>query len=247
MSVESRQPHRIHLIVMSRAPVAGQTKTRLTPPLSPEEARDFHAACIQDVLDAAQQWSAGLESQGVAVAIYLFITPPESEPAFEAAGVSLPEDLIVLPQVGENLWRRMEHALNTALQDAPPHTWAILVGSDLPMLAPNHFKEAARALERADVVFGPALDGGYYLLGVRKPLRGLFDIRHSGGESVLEKALRAARGLGHQTAIISTLPDADTIEDLRAIRSHTDRGQAGPHRGLNFIADWFDRNGMAAE
>ena len=247
MSDESRQPHRVHLVVMSRAPVAGQTKTRLTPPLSPEEARDFHAACLQDVLDAAQQWGAGQEAQGIAVAIYLFITPPESEPAFKEAGVSLPEDVIVLPQAGENLWRRMEHALNTALRDAPPNTWAILVGSDLPLLAPVHLKEAARALERADVVFGPALDGGYYLLGVRKPLRGLFEIRDSGGESVIEKALRAARGLGHQTAIISALPDADTIEDLRAIRSHMDLGQAGPRRGLRFIADWFDRRGMAAE
>lgn len=247
MSVDTHQPHRVHLIVMARAPVAGQTKTRLTPPLTPEEARDFHAACVQDVLDAAKQWGAGQEAQGIAVELHLFITPPESLGAFKDAGIDLPADVIVEPQVGENLWQRMEHALNTSLRGAPRNTWAILVGSDLPLLAPVHLKEASDALERADVVFGPALDGGYYLVGVRKPLRGLFDIRDSGGDSVLEKALRAARGLGHQTAIISTLPDADTIEDLRAIRSHMDLGQAGPRRGLKFIADWFDRKGMAAE
>jgi rSAM/selenodomain-associated transferase 1 len=246
MFAERSAPSRIHVVVMSRAPIAGQAKTRLTPPMSPEEARDFHAACVSDVLDCAVDWSASVEARGIPVQIYLFITPPDSQAAFAETGVRIPPDALVRPQSGENLWRRMEHALNSALEDAPPDTWAILVGSDLPMLAPVHLKEAVAALERADVVYGPALDGGYYLIGVRRRLSGLFDLQDVNGESVLEKSLRAARGRGHHTAIISALPDADTIEDLRRIRAHLDLDQAGPRRGLKFISDWFDRNGMAA-
>jgi len=103
MSVEREEPAVVHLIVMSRAPVAGQTKTRLTPRLSAEQARDFHAACLMDVLEAAAAWRAQREAAGAPTRLHLFITPPGSQADFHAAGVAWPPEFTVRDQVGETV------------------------------------------------------------------------------------------------------------------------------------------------
>jgi rSAM/selenodomain-associated transferase 1 len=239
MSVEGNGPERVHLILMSRAPVPGRTKTRLSPPLTKEQARDFHVACLKDLLDAALAWRAKRQAGGAETRLHLFITPARSRAAFRGAGVEWPEDVTVHAQLGKSLGQRMEQAMIQVLESPPGPAWAVLVGSDLPLLGAAHLDEALAALRRADVVFGPTIDGGYYLVGVKRPPAGLFEGPRWGTHAVLQETLRAARDQGYRTALISPLPDADTVEDLRLINDHALSGKLPESRSLRFIEEWF--------
>jgi hypothetical protein len=235
--------------VLSRAPVAGATKTRLSPPLTPAQARDFHVACLNDLLEAGRAWRAARRRAGGAeVTLHLFITPPASQPAFRLAGVRWPDDWALHNQRGGTLGARMEHALRTVLGASRQPAWALLVGADLPLLGPPQLEQATAALERAEVVFGPTPDGGYYLVATRVDPAGLFDLggtgpadaggdagRGWGGASVLEASLAAARARGRTVAQIAPLPDADTAKDLRAILAHPLASSLAERESLRFL------------
>jgi hypothetical protein len=133
----------------------------------------------------------------------------------------------------------MARAIAAVLAEPPRPARALLVGSDLPLLGARHLDEALRALDSADVVFGPTLDGGYYLVGAKAPHWGLFDGPRWGTGTVLEETLRLARGLGLRAALISALPDADTAADLRAVLAHARAARLPPNRSLRLIGAWF--------
>jgi hypothetical protein len=211
----------VQLVLFSRAPVAGRTKTRLTPPLTPEQARDFHAACLNDLLAAARAWAREHAGRtGIPVGLHLCITPPASQVAFRAAGVRWPDDFALHNQRGAELGARMEHALRRVRSGAPATAGALLVGCDLPLLGAPQWHAAAEALAGADVVFGPTPDGGYYLVGTRVDLAGLFPSGGWGGAAVLERSLAAVRAAGHAAALVEALPDADTAADLANLLAH---------------------------
>ncbi len=246
MSAEAPPPE-LHLILMSRAPVAGETKTRLSPPLKPEEARDFHVACLSDLLEAAADWRSRRARQGNASQLHLFVEPPGSQASFRAAAIRWPDGLHVADQAGETLGRRMERAIVSVLQraEAGKNPRVVLVGSDLPLLGPEHFDEAAAALEHADVAFGPTPDGGYYLVAVKGSPAGLFELTEWSGAAVLEKSLHAAQGLGLRTALISALPDVDTAADFRAVLAHPLARELSGRRSVRFIEEWMARHAPA--
>ncbi len=250
----------LHLIVMSRAPVAGETKTRLIPALGAEGARDFHVACINDLLAEGRAWAArrGGESGSTVhpstVRLHLFIHPPASRVAFRRAGVKWPDDYALHNQRGKNLGERMAHAIARVLErkstaescgggsgtgSSPGGSVAgtLLIGTDLPLLTMAHLDEAASALDSADVVFGPTEDGGYYLVGMKEASAGLFDFPEWGSGQVLAQSLAAAKALGKSTACITTLPDADRPEDLRALLDHPLAASLARRESLRYIAE----------
>ncbi|HUJ75318.1 MAG TPA: DUF2064 domain-containing protein [bacterium] len=221
-----------HLVVMSRAPLAGQTKTRLIPALGAEGARAFHVTCLQDVLRACTQWRQERVAQGhVSPVLHLAITPPDSTEAFRATGIAWPADARLEPQRGATLEARMEHALE-AVRKGHPQDQALLIGCDLPLLRAAHLHHALRALETAPVVLGPAEDGGYYLVGLGGGIaaKGLLASQSHPGVPPLEAVQRNLRARGLLWARMDTLPDADTPEDLRQILLHPlARGESLSH------------------
>lgn len=230
----------LHLILMSRAPVAGQTKTRLSPPLSPEAARDFHVACLNDLLAEGRAWQRARAARGGApVHLHLFVTPPASQPAFRGAGVRWPKDYAAHNQRGDTLGARMMHAIRRVQSRARRPAGVLLMGTDLPLLTAAHLDEAAEALPRSDVVFGPTTDGGYYLIAVKEDPMGLFDVSSWGGALVLQQSLLAARMRGKTAALITALPDADTADDLRAILRHPLADPLRERESLRFLQCHF--------
>ena len=232
-----------HLILMSRAPLAGATKTRLSPPLAPEQAREFHTACLMDLIDEAARWRAALAAGGRELQCHLFITPESSEGQFRGAGVTWPPQFRIRSQVGRSLGERMAHAIceargqgRTVQREAPR---VILIGSDLPLLGRVQWEAALAALDKAQVVFGPTPDGGYYLIALRTESDGLFDLDGWGGPSVLADSLRAAESRGRRTACIETLPDADTFQDLRVIAAHPLAATLAHRRSVQLIRHWL--------
>ena len=95
------------------------------------------------------------------------------------------------------------------------HSRAILTGTDLPTLVASHLKQAIDELSTHDIVLGPTLDGGYYLIGLRRPTPELFEGISWSTATVLEETRKKASALGLSEALLPSLRDLDDVEDLK--------------------------------
>ena len=195
------------LVVMAKAPRPGEVKTRLIPPLRPEDAAALHRCCVLDTLEKVSR----LDGVDVALAYW----PPDAETEFDGLWCG---GGLRFPQAGLDLGERMLTCFRRAFDAG--YRCAALHGTDIPLASAG---ELARGFERlrrdsADLVLGPTDDGGYYFIGARAVHPELFEgIRWSAPE-VLESTRRRAEALGLRTAEIARARDLDTPEDLRALR-----------------------------
>ena len=188
------------LILMTRVPKAGATKTRLMPELNGEECVAFHEACLMDLVD-------NMISK-IEAAIYIFYT---GEPTEEFVHL-FPKEVKLIPQSGADLGERMAEAFCQTLQ---VHECAVMIGSDIPNLDKNDLEKAFISLENGeDLVFGPALDGGYYLIGMHSFHPELFTRITWGGEQVLNQTLERVERKGLTYHLLRNIQDIDTFEDL---------------------------------
>src|SRR4051794_12017849 len=146
------------LAVMTKAPQAGRVKTRLTPPLSPEEAASLNVCFLRDTAAAIERTTSGGTALGVGV-----YTPVGAEDAY--VGI-LPEDFVLVPQRGDAFGERLAAATEDLLQLG--FDSVCLIDSDSPTVPANAFTEAVDRLGRSEdtIVLGPSDDGGYYLIGM---------------------------------------------------------------------------------
>jgi rSAM/selenodomain-associated transferase 1 len=198
------------LICFAREPVAGQVKTRLIPALGAEGA----ARLYRVLLDLALR--AGAELPGVERELWCTGAIPGGGRCAELADRY---GLALRHQPEGDLGERMESALTETLARAGP---AVLIGSDCPEYSPDYLASAFTVLETADAVLGPAADGGYVLIGLRRPTPALFAHIPWGTGLVLERTRAALRGLGWRWAELPTLRDLDEPEDLRAFPEFAD-------------------------
>ena len=198
------------IIVFAKAPVARAAKTRLIPVLGADGAARLHERLIRRALDIAQAACPG--------AIELCCAPDATHLFFSGiGGVALTE------QGTGDLGARMHRALARALRAAER---AVLIGADCPALTPAYLREAIHALEEADVVLGPAADGGYVLVGARRVAPALFDGIAWGGSRVLDEQRACLRALGWRWSELATLWDVDRPEDLERVRRELADGPA---------------------
>jgi rSAM/selenodomain-associated transferase 2/rSAM/selenodomain-associated transferase 1 len=186
------------VLIMARAPRPGTVKTRLQPLLGPGGCARLQAALIRHTVALAQQVAT----------TYVAVDSPGQVDGLVPAGVT------VLPQVGDNLGTRMHAAI---AQVGGP---VVVIGTDAPTLTADHLRDAAKRLAAGDdVVFGPALDGGYYLVAVRRPRAEPFAIDPAlwGGPDVLPASTAAAEAAGLRAGTLAPLRDLDTPEDARAL------------------------------
>jgi rSAM/selenodomain-associated transferase 1 len=191
----------VRLLVFGRAPVAGQVKTRLIPALGAEGAARLHRRLMEDVVDR-------LCASGLA-AVELWVTPDASHPCFARLAARWPLDVQV--QQGEDLGMRLAHAARSALARAEA---VVLIGTDCPELSPDYLAAAMERLEHRDAVLGPALDGGYVLLGLRHMADALFEGMPWGSDRVAELTGRRLDALGWSWSRLPPLRDIDRPEDL---------------------------------
>lgn len=193
------------LAIMTKAPRAGTVKTRLQPPLTPEEAAELNVCFLRDI--AAAIISSGGESKGVGV-----FTPPGSEG--EYADV-LPSDFVLVPQRGDSFGERLTNAAADLLRVG--FESCCLINSDSPTVTADAFRQAMVQLQHADnrIVLGPSDDGGYYLIGMRKVYRRLFEDIDWSTEQVFAQTLDRAQEL---TLSVHVLPKFYDIDDATALR-----------------------------
>lgn len=203
------------LIVFAKDPVPGRVKTRLVPPFSPRQAAEFYAAMLDDVLEASSQFARVYD-----LAPILAIDPPG---AVGSIAARVPADYRVIPQRGSNLGERMGWAMRDAASGGANRI--LLRGSDSPALDAEQFGDALRTLDEAELVVCPDLDGGYNLIGLRRPAAGLFDHPMS-TRTALEDTLANAAALGLASQVQPPSFDIDTAEDLVWLA----RARSGPTR-----------------
>ena len=189
------------LVVMARAPEAGRVKTRMQPVLSPEQCAGFYEAFLRDAIDLA------VSMEGLIP--FLAYTPAESNTIFKRL---IPAGMELIPQVGTDLGQVMDGLINTLL--SRKYSLVILIGSDIPTLQPRTIYRALNMLEHADVCLGPSRDGGYYLIGAKKPFSALFQGIPWSSPKVLKVTLEKAISAGLTAALLEELSDVDLPSDL---------------------------------
>ena len=191
------------LVVFAKRPAPGQVKTRLCPPFTPEQAADFYAAMLADVLEATAEIAAAEGLKPI-----LAIDPPSAVVEFEGR---VPAGFRVVAQQGAGLSARMEAAAAAAFADgfAP----VLLRGSDSPTLAAETVAAACQATRGGGVAICPDLDGGYNLVAMGSPAPGLFSHEMSTA-TVLEDTATRAAALGLTCTRLAPGFDIDTVEDL---------------------------------
>src|SRR3990170_4509869 len=219
---------RYAIAVMAKAPKAGQVKTRLVPPLTQEEAAELYRCLLLDKIFQVGTLPG--------VDPYLAYTPTEARAQMAPL---VPQAFTLIPQSGSDLGDRL-HRLSAILLERG-HPGVIIIDSDTPTLPSTHLLDALDRLQNrsTDLVLGPAEDGGYYLIALKRPCRSLFDNIPWSGPSVLTETLRRA---SVQRLEVATLPpwfDVDTPNDLARLRN--DLATNGGDVALHTRAFLFER------
>lgn len=214
------------LVVFAKEPKLGTVKTRLSPPLSLEEATEFYGCMLDDVLEhsATLATAAGLSP-------FLYVAPAESVPGFERRA---PARFEVRAQRGDDLGARMESA--AAELAAAGFSPIVLRGSDSPALDEPALTQALHALATgADVAASPDPDGGYGLIALRAAVPGLFSHPMSTA-SVLADTFARASARSLRCVEIEPGFDIDTSGDLdRLARAREERASLPCPRTLAYL------------
>ncbi|MGZ3339437.1 MAG: TIGR04282 family arsenosugar biosynthesis glycosyltransferase [Reyranella sp.] len=194
--------------IMCKTPEPGKSKTRLSPPLRPEECAGLSACFIRDLSRTIARLAEDGDVTGYAV-----YTPVGSQ---EALRRLLPAGFELMPQVEGDFGVRLFHGARDLLDAG--HDGVLLVNSDSPTLPLTILQAAVDAVRQADnVVLSPALDGGYTLIGLSKPHRRLFeDIRWS-TSTVYRRTLDRAREIGLPVVDAPPWYDVDDAASLRML------------------------------
>lgn len=201
------------LILFTRVPEPGKTKTRLMPYLSAEECVKLHTAVLKDVAAECGAVNADL--------VVCFAGPDRAPASFSAL---FPEGTAFLPQEGDGLGVRMERALREVLEKG--YRSAVLFGGDLPEIRTEDLNNAFRILEQRDAVLGPTTDGGYWLIGLNRPSAAPFDVKEYSTSSVLENTMASMEAAGLSVGTVRELSDIDTPKDLNAFRERVRSNKA---------------------
>ncbi|HJU15283.1 MAG TPA: TIGR04282 family arsenosugar biosynthesis glycosyltransferase [Stellaceae bacterium] len=215
------------IAIMAKASVAGAVKTRLVPPLSPAEAAAFNTCCLADV--AA---NIGAAAQAAPIRGFAAYDPAGAEDFFAAV---LPDDFALLPpRPPVPLYSGIGHSLYHAARDllAAGFGSLCLVNADSPTLPTQFLVEAVRLLQEPGdrVVLGPAADGGYYLIGLKRLHAPLFQAIAWSTAQVCRQTVARAEQLGIAVAALGEWYDVDDGASLALLARELLHGD-GRYRG----------------
>ena len=260
------------LAVMTKAPQAGRVKTRLVPPLTPEEAAELNKCFLRDTAAAiskacsrrpacppkprrrrvgdaskmqfeqtgASHSEAATAARGVAV-----YTPVGAESVYTDI---LPPKFCLLPQRGDKFGERLYFAVEDLFKCG--FASVCLIDSDSPTLPAESFAESVEQLSTCEdrVVLGPSDDGGYYLIGMKKPNRHLFERIDWSTERVLNQTMERAAEIGLEVKLLPTGYDVDDGASLRRLceelLGHSANASVAP-RTRKFLRQLVARKGRS--
>ena len=193
------------LIVVAKRPTPGQTKARLSPLLSQNEAVELYQCFLLDTLD--------LMTQVDGIDCIIAYSPPTAESYFRSVA---PAGFGFVPQTGQSLGERLDNVLADYLNRG--NDQVVVMNSDAPTLPRSRLLQAFHQLDDpgVDVVLGPSDDGGYYLVGLKRPCSALFKVVMS-TPTVLQETLVLANDQNLRAACLDPWYDVDTPQDLQRL------------------------------
>jgi rSAM/selenodomain-associated transferase 1 len=229
----------VAVAIVCRTPAPRQSKTRLSPPLRPDECAAISTCFIKDMTRTIGQLTA--ESGVTGYALY---TPQGSEATLRAM---LPDGFSLLPQSGDDLGTRLVRGFGALLSAG--HDAAVLVGADSPTLPLPILRAAVDAVRRNDsVVLSPAQDGGYVLIGLSKPQPRLFENMPWSTDAVHRLTLDRARDIGLGVVNVPGWYDVDDAASLQMLEDELEgRPPAFASAGADapatrqFLREWRQR------
>jgi rSAM/selenodomain-associated transferase 1 len=193
------------IAVFAKAPIPGAVKTRLAGVLGADAAASLHAGLVRHALSTAVR--AGLGP------LALWCLPDTGHSFFARCAAEFGARLEA--QRGDDLGARMANAFAPALRDGQP---LIVIGADCPALTAGHLQAAARALCEKDAVLVPAEDGGYVLVGLARPVAGLFDGVAWGTAAVMAQTRERLAAEGAAWTELAPLWDVDRPDDYARLQ-----------------------------
>jgi len=201
----SAPPPDAAIAVFAKAPVPGAVKTRLAGVLGADAAASLHAGLVRHALSTAVRAGVGPVS--------LWCAPDIAHPFF--ARCAQESGARLEPQQGDDLGARMRHAFEPAWRSS---VRLLVIGADCPALTAAHLEAAARALREKDAVFVPAEDGGYVLVGLARPLAGVFEDIPWGTAAVMTRTRERLRAAGASWTELPALWDVDRPDDYARLQ-----------------------------
>ena len=194
------------LIVFAKEPNKGTVKTRLKDCLSGSQRMNLYKAFLRDSIDIANR----VECEKRIIAYESKIRPPRYL-------MRIAPSFVFYEQTGKNLGLKMYNAFEFALQKGASQ--AVIIGSDSPTLPASSIKKAFSLSGRADIVLGPSLDGGYYLIGLKSPCAGLFEGIAWSSSTVLKDTIKNAQRLKKKVALLDKRYDIDDANALSRLKN----------------------------
>jgi len=204
MNFKNRQT----ILVFLRAPEKGRVKTRLARDIGEEKALALYKEFVGFTLSAVK--NSGMDHW---ICFY-----PEDKPGLLSNWLG--KDHMYMPQTGDDLGQRMENSLARAFDQGAEKV--VLVGTDIPDIRAEHFVQAFDLLSHRDVVLGPSLDGGYWLIGFQRQrfYPALFHRMNWGTDIVCKETIQKCESAGLSLGILPALQDIDTLADLLAFQKN---------------------------
>ena len=205
------------LAVMSKAPRPGKVKTRLSPPLTAQQAADLNICFLRDTAENI----ASVAREGGAAGLVCY-TPVGDEEAFDGL---LPEGFALVPQRGDGFGERLYMAAKDIL--ACGFGSVCLIDSDSPTLPAGSLRAAVSALQRPGdrVVLGGSADGGYYLIGLKQAHHAPFEHIAWSTSAVYEQTVERARDAGLELVSLPTWYDVDDAATLKMLEAELLHGK----------------------
>jgi hypothetical protein len=230
------------VVIVAKEPLPAHVKTRLCTHLSASGAAELYTMFVQDMVDEMSRLTESAGDPSSCLSVAIAYTPEKSGAAFEAI---LPVPVPLFPQQGADLGERLLHIFEKLCGKG--YDQVHIINSDSPDMPRSFVSESTKLLEapQTDLVLGPCADGGYYLIGLKKPIPELFREIPWSTDRVLEMTLERARALGLSYALLEPWYDIDTYSDLVRFldRNKGRKGdECGPgRRTLKYLSDKTDK------
>ena len=219
------------LAVMTKAPQAGRVKTRLVPPLTPEQAAELNKCFLRDTAATISRVCSRRPVDDANKMPLKHASASHSEAATAACGIAvytpvgaestytdiLPADFSLLAQRGDEFGQRLYFAVEDLFKYG--FEAVCLIDSDSPTVPAENFAEAVELLSTDEdrVVLGPSEDGGYYLIGLKAPHQNLFKQIDWSTERVLKQTIKRASEVGLEVQLLANGYDVDDDASLRRL------------------------------
>ncbi len=209
------------IIIMAKVPIAGTVKTRLQPFLSVEQCTELAECFLRDTVSKAKSLSNEL---------IIAYTPGEKRDVLLAI---LPNEQIFIEQKGVNLGDKMFHAFEFAFSQNSDAI--VMIGTDSPTFPAQFITQAFEMLPETDAVLGETADGGFYLFGLRKLKKEIFETVEWSSPKTFEQTARNIENLDLKLSLLPNWYDVDTPDDLKRLKKDLSKNPSIAPKTFEFL------------